>query len=767
MGTGGVIDHTARSISIPPIFTLRISFIMLRPVLPAAFLLLCTAAATAQISFGGRAIGLMEQGPHLPAPAKVVLPAVDAAALIAEDEARAAQGIKGPYRFGYNHATDLSLDNSGTWHALRNGDRVWRLAIECPAAHSINLEFHEYVVPEGGRVFVYNDMGDQLGAFTAESAAGRHTLGITLLPGSRITIEYHEPHAASGLGRLRVGQVTHGYRDVFNMRKDFGDSGSCNINVICPEGDNWRDQIRSVTRIVVGGAGFCTGTLINNCALDSTPYILTADHCLNANIESSIFLFNWDSPDCDPTANAPMDQTVSGCQLLVNSAGTDVALLQMNSIPPADYQVYYSGWDKTDVPATSVVGIHHPAGDIKKISRSDGAVIQGTMSGADCWQVQVWNAGTTEPGSSGSGLWNQNRHLVGQLFGGQANCANSVNDFYGRLDVSWPLLEPYLGACGDTLTGWEPGTVIIEPDTNDAAVTSITGIPPLVCNTSTIAPVITLKNNGTGILYSAIITYGVVGGTPEVFVWNGVLHQGQTVNVDLPAITVAPGEQVLEVTCSSPNGEPDNVMGNDTWTHPFTVSYPGETISLLLTHDNWGSDVTWTLATTTGTVLYAGGPYPDLNAGHTDTALFCLSNACYVFTIIDEFGDGICCEEGDGSYRIQDNHGTTYAESDGQYTTQNVNEFCVTAVGVEEPGLRAPFHVWPNPTTGMLSVDMSGNEGTAHLHVTDGLGRSVRQRTVNGRGTVQLDLGGLADGLYLLEVRTAGHRSTQRVVLSR
>lgn len=738
---------------------------MLRSVLPVAFLL-CSAVATAQISFGGRAIGLMAQGPQLPAPAKVLLPAVDAAILMAEDDDRAAQGVKGPYRFGFNHATDLALGNSGTWHTLRNGDRVWRLAIECPAAFSINFEFHDYAVPDGGRVFVYNDHGDQLGAFTAESSAGRSSMGVSLLPGDRITIEYHEPSAVAGLGRLRIGQVTHGYRDVFGQQKDFGDSGSCNINVICPEGDEWRDQIRSVARILVGGAGFCTGTLINNCALDSTPYILTADHCLSPNIENSIFLFNWDSPDCDPTADAPMDQTVSGCELLVNSAGTDVALLRMNSIPPADYQVYYSGWDKTDVPATNTVGIHHPAGDIKKISRSDGAPVQGSMSGADCWQVLVWDAGTTEPGSSGSGLWNQNKHLVGQLFGGQASCANSVNDFYGRLDVSWPLLEPYLGACGDTLTGWEPGQVIIEPDTNDAAVTSIVGIPPLVCNTSTISPIITLKNNGTGIINSVIVTYGLVGGTPEVYVWNGVLLQGQTVNVPLPAINVPPGEHVIEVTCSSPNGEVDHVMGNDTWTQPFTVSYPGETISLLLTHDNWGSDVTWSLATNMGTVLYTGGPYPDLNAGHTDTVLFCLTSACYVFTILDEFGDGICCTEGNGSYRIQDNHGTTYAESNGQYTTQNVNEFCVTAVGLEEADASGPLPLWPNPTQGLLTVDLSGVAGTALVHLTDALGRSLRQRTVSGNGPVPLDLSDLADGLYLLEVRAIGHRSSQRVIIA-
>ncbi|MCB0764817.1 MAG: secretion system protein Por, partial [Flavobacteriales bacterium] len=111
----------------------------------------------------------------------------------------------------------------------------------------------------------------------------------------------------------------------------------CNINVICPEGIGWENEIRSVAIITVGGSGFCTGTLLNNCAQDSTPYFLTANHCLDANVENWVFRFNWDSPVCDPTENGPTDQTVSGCELLVNSGGTDVALLRLNSIPPEEY----------------------------------------------------------------------------------------------------------------------------------------------------------------------------------------------------------------------------------------------------------------------------------------------------------------------------------------------------------------------------------------------------------------------------------------------
>src|SRR5687767_6604869 len=111
------------------------------------FALICSCVVEAQISHGGRAFGLMEDGPVLPAPAVEHLPAVDAAALIAEDEARIAQGIKGPYRFGFNHQVNITMD-AGTWTELPNGDRIWRLTLECPDAYSIGFVFSEYIVPE-------------------------------------------------------------------------------------------------------------------------------------------------------------------------------------------------------------------------------------------------------------------------------------------------------------------------------------------------------------------------------------------------------------------------------------------------------------------------------------------------------------------------------------------------------------------------------------------------------------------------------------------
>jgi V8-like Glu-specific endopeptidase len=427
--------------------------------------------AAAQISFGGQPYGLdaSARARLMEAPV-AAMPAVDARSLMLEDEARALQGVKGPYRFGFNHAVDLSLGNSGSWTVMPNGDAVWRLALSCPDAMSINFEFNEYVVPEGGRIYVYNEDGDVYGAFTAESNPGHAELGVFPMGGERITIEYIEPAAVRGEGRLRIGQVTHGYRDVLHRSeaKGFGTSGSCNNNTICPEADNWRQQIRSVAMIVAGGSGICTGQLLNNCNQDGTPYFLTANHCVSgSNVGTWVFRFLWESPTCTPTQNAATNKTISGSTLKVNSSGSDVALLQLNATPPASYNAWYTGWDATGTLPANQTCIHHPDGDIKKISFDyNGATMANWGSpSAATWRIGAWDDGTTEPGSSGSGLWNQDGRLIGQLYGGTASCSSITSDYFGRFNVSYPLLQTWLGTCATTLDGY-PQTITgtMEPE---------------------------------------------------------------------------------------------------------------------------------------------------------------------------------------------------------------------------------------------------------------------------------------------------------------
>lgn len=719
----------------------------------------------AQRSFGGTPFGLWEVPLHLPGAPVVTFPAVDAVAMLQADADRLAQGIKGPARFGVEHPAAIDLRTHGVWAQGPRGERIWRVTIECPGAMGIGITFTHHVVPPEGRVFIYNAEREVLGAFNAQSHPGHEVLGVQPLRGSLVTVEYVEPPDHAGEGELTIGQVVHVYRSPWKgFDRDLGDSGPCNINTICPEGDDWRPEIRSVALILAGG-GSCTGQLLNNCNNDSTPYFLTANHCLGTDPSTWVFRFLWESPSCDPTENGPTNNTISGSTQLVANPASDMLFLQLDEQPPPSFDAYYNGWDKSGVAPTSATCIHHPSGDIKKISHDlqgqDQVNIDVGNGPADCWHVAAWDAGTTEPGSSGSGLWDQNHRIVGQLYGGQASCANNVNDYFGRFDVSYPLLEQWLGSCGDTLNGLDPGYT--EPVVqHNAAITSIVNVDRLLCNVDTISPIVTLKNNGAAVLQTVTIDHEVLGGTTGSLLWEGFLAPLQTANVQLPPIPITGGEQTLVVSTSLPNGQADGGPQDDSDTLDFIANLPGTAVDLLLTPDAYGEDITWALYNQSGILLYQGGPYANGSTATIERS-FCLGDGCYTFEINDVFGDGICCSEGDGHYVITSGFGDLVV-SNGQYGQGEVRTFCLDGVGMAEASADITVQAWPNPANEQVMVNWPA--GATEWSLLDVCGRPVRSGSrAPVPALLRLDVSDLAAGHYLLNLRQRNAPTTSVRVL--
>ena len=109
---------------------------------------------------------------------------------------------------------------------------------------------------------------------------------------------------------LELGSVNRGYKDFGRFDKQ----GSCNIDVVCSQGDAWREQIRSVGTYSLGGSLFCTGGLLNNTASDKKPFFLTADHCgVNAgNAASVVVYWNYESPNCGALSGGSLSDFQSG-----------------------------------------------------------------------------------------------------------------------------------------------------------------------------------------------------------------------------------------------------------------------------------------------------------------------------------------------------------------------------------------------------------------------------------------------------------------------
>ncbi|MBW2258415.1 MAG: trypsin-like peptidase domain-containing protein, partial [Deltaproteobacteria bacterium] len=500
------------------------------------------------------------------------MPYVDVASYRSEDD-KSAHRKDVPWRFGALVEVDLGLDDAGEWEQLVDGSWLWRLAVESTGALTLNLIFSEYQLPPGARLFLYTpDREHVLGAFTEANNQPAGVFATTLIDSDNVVLEYHEPANVPFPGLLRLGSVTHGYRGMKAYgEKNLGDSGSCNNNVHCPESAGWEEPIRSVVLLLEGGDSFCSGALVNNTASDGTPYVLTANHCYS-NPATWVFWFNWESPTCNDPNSSPPHDALSGAVLRARRSNSDFCLVELNDAIPSDFEAFFAGFDASGATPSSTVGIHHPSGDIKKISYDDDAPgISGFFGGGtDHWEVYDWDDGTTEGGSSGSPLFDQDQRIIGQLHGGSASCWNDLEDYYGRLSVSWDgasassrlrdWLDP-TGSGGTAVDGYDPG----QPDTvNDAALQAILepGNGLTYCD-STITPEVVIRNRGSAQLTSVDILWAWDTIPPSTHSWTGNLAPGATATVALASTVLSDGPHTFTVSTSNPNGVADENPTND------------------------------------------------------------------------------------------------------------------------------------------------------------------------------------------------------------
>jgi len=492
-----------------------------------------------------------------------------------------------PYRFGVEFDVQFGL-NDGIWEVdAENGLAIWQLGIACPGARSMNFVLSKYRLVKGSSLFIWSvDRTEFIGAFNEKNNNEANVLGTTVLSTDRAVLELMVPIELMGEVELEIGKIVHGYRPVLmshfdEQRGPYGSSGSCNNNVNCPVGADWQVEKRSVALILDGGFAACTGALVNNTANDGTPYFLTANHCYGNTTTSWVFVFNHETTGC--TGNTgPTNQTVSGCVLRAKNAGSDFCLVELNSIPPASYNVQYAGWDASDAnTVSSATCIHHPSGDLKKISFEDDPVSQGTWGGAQTWNVSQWDDGITEPGSSGSPLFDQNHRIIGQLYGGGSACSGSVEngqgDSYGRFGVAWDAGSSAAARLKEWLDPGNSGVLVLDgypdgftPLALDAGATAISGLEASTCNASA-NPIVTLLNQGANTLNSCTIQYQLNSGTLNSFPWTGALAQGQSVNVNLPAITLTSGNNTFTVNIVNPNNSTDENTSNNSVSFTSTL----------------------------------------------------------------------------------------------------------------------------------------------------------------------------------------------------
>jgi hypothetical protein len=88
-----------------------------------------------------------------------------------------------------------------------------------------------------------------------------------------------------------------------------------------------------------------------------------------------------------------------------------------------------------------------------------------------------------------------------------------------------------------------------------------------------------------------------------------------------------------------------------------------------------------------------------------------------------------------------------------------------TLTATAPPLTAAGIGLFPNPAHGTATVQLPATAGPATLTVLDALGRTLRTQTAAPSSTAELDLSGLAPGLYAVRVTAGGGSAMQRLVV--
>ncbi len=289
---------------------------------------------------------------------------------------------------------------------------------------------------------------------------------------------------------------------------------------------------------------------------------------------------------------------------------------------------------------------------------------------------------------------------------------------------------------------------------------------PSVCAGETVSLEVNLMNLGLTPLTAATIEASVGSTVIGSVEWTGNLDTYGVTTVEVAQYQPTPGNNNITYQITDQDDDGSNNSINST-----IVAGAMETteITLELRTDNYGEETTWKLFDSNNSVVQQdpAGQYGDNQTYNYTWTLN--EQECYRFEIYDVYGDGICCDYGNGFYKLKEN-GQVIMQG-GQFADEDERSFKTgMPVSIEENSLSAGLSVFPNPSTGNITVSLNNEAGNnAIVNVYDAIGSLVHTGNIAGKGAQQvvLDLSDLTNGIYQLELQAGDLRAVRKITLAR
>jgi len=295
-----------------------------------------------------------------------------------------------------------------------------------------------------------------------------------------------------------------------------------------------------------------------------------------------------------------------------------------------------------------------------------------------------------------------------------------------------------------------------------------------VCDGESISPIIKVSTSGEAIT-ALTFTTSVNGGSGSPYSWTGTIPTFGSADITMPAVVVnAAASNNVAVTITSVNGGAGN-LGTTAMSQKIieiATNAPTKAVIVKMTTDRYGSEVTWDIKNSAGTVVASGGPYTDAGASGTypqpDVAVTLPANGCYKATVYDSYGDGFDSGYGNGDFQVL-SFGiavATVATFSGSQMGDAM--FVNETVGLDENTAIANMKVYPNPASKVVNVNFEANGGTYGVVITDLSGRMVANTSIdnaNGLQTITMPINDLAAGSYLISVSNEDGKNTQKFIV--
>ena len=352
------------------------------------------------------------------------------------------------------------------WTTHGDGSRTLQVQVIATDAAGLRIAYRVDGPAAGLEMRFAGSGRDQV--FRSDGVTGAEVVWSPVLEGNAGTVELRVlPGFDTAQFNVAFEQLSHLVKVGADLNKDVRDidrSGSCNIDIACVSNPSTSllNIARATAKMVFTDTGrtfACTGTLLNSSS--GANYFYSAAHCISSQTAASTLNTYWffDAVACNSSAIPPFQLVGGGAVLRLTDPTMDVTLLELNLSPPNG--AVRAAWNATVIPAGTVtVGVHHPQGDLKKFSQgSMQGYVQGPaaydnvprfQAGKDSFISVRWAQGTTEGGSSGSGVFTFNAagpfyELRGGLEGGAASCDNlNGADRFSRMDLLFTKLAPFL-----------------------------------------------------------------------------------------------------------------------------------------------------------------------------------------------------------------------------------------------------------------------------------------------------------------------------------